>query len=99
MKTLTLSRKFTLGALVLAVLTAGSAAVLTGGCHRADSSTTAGVGEGEVAGQTATTHALAVSGVRGRAEAPGLLHVYSVKFDQDLGFVAKETQPGRRNPE
>ncbi|MBK6692462.1 MAG: HEAT repeat domain-containing protein [Myxococcales bacterium] len=94
MKTLALSRKLTLGALALAIAS-GSVIAITGGCHGGGLSSSAGEHEAaRSAAPTAFVHNDAPA-VRGRAEAPGLLHVYAVKMSQELGFLAKATDRAR----
>lgn len=89
MKTLALSRKWTAVAVVLAGLTATSAALLTGGCHHDGSNGPSGTTETR---EPTFVRELATNGATlgGRAKAPGLLHVYSLKVEQDLGFIAKK---------
>lgn len=81
-----LSRKMTLGALALVVSASGAAALFAGGCHHGEPKTaTSASRSGEGAGSAAAANATS-KGARGRAEAPGLLHVYSVRFNQALAF-------------
>lgn len=89
MKTLALSRKLTVGAAVLALLAAGAGVAAFGaGCHRGDAPEATGQTAEQGGGLTAQTGNAAH--LRGRAEAPGLLHVYALTMRQELGFVAKQ---------
>ena len=99
MKTLALSRKLTVSAAVLALVATGAGVAAFGaGCHLGGETGTTSETV-ERGGAQATSHPSAAARGRGRAEAPGLLHVYALTMSQELGFVAKQADRARPDSE